>query len=158
MRIKSRPIMDRMLKEIFAPELRARGFIGSFPHYRRIASGRIDLISFQYLRRGGQFAVELSQCAAQGIKTEWGEEIPPTNVTVHDTGPGDRFRLSHKWGWRGKIFVFDTPSYDPPIAHTEAAMEASCTKAARLALKAFNEQAERWWEQKAASAQAARRT
>jgi Domain of unknown function (DUF4304) len=150
-RIKSRPIMDRVLKEIFVPELRARGFTGSFPHYRRIKSDRIDLISFHYPRRAGQFVVELSQCGLAGIKTEWGEAIPPNKVTVNDTGPGDRFRLSYKWGWRGKIFVFDAPSYDPPAAPTEAATEANCVKAAKTALKAFNEQAEPWWEKKAAA-------
>ena len=148
-RIKSRPIMDRVLKDIFVPELRTRGFTGSLPHFRRIRPDHIDLISFQYLMRGGQFAVELSQCEPQGIKTEW-QEIPPDKVTVHDMPAGDRFHLSTGWGWRSKVFVFDRPSYDPPLAATEAATEANCAKAARKALDAFAKQAEKWWEQKAA--------
>jgi hypothetical protein len=48
------------------------------------------------------------------------------------------------------VFVFDRPGYDPPVAVTEAAMKANCTKAARAALEAFARQAEQWWEQKAA--------
>jgi hypothetical protein len=148
-RIKSRPIMDRVLKEIFIPELRARGFTGSLPHFRRMRPDRIDLISFQYAMRGGQFFVELSQCGPAGIKTEW-EEIPPDKVTVHDTFPGDRSYISTGWGWRSKLFVLDRPSYDPPLASTEAATEANCAKAARQALEAFTKQAEPWWEQKGA--------
>ena len=148
-RIKSRPIMDRMLKEIFVPELRARGFTGSLPHFRRIRSGRIDLISFQYANRGGRFMVNLSQCGPDGVKTDWGKEIPPDKVTAHDVFEHQRLRF--KWGWRGQLFVFDTPSYDPPAATSEVALEAACVKAARLALKAFNEQAEPWWEKKAAA-------
>lgn len=155
-RIKSRPIMDRVLKEAFVSELRAGGFTGSFPHFRRIRPDRIDLVSFHYPRRGGQFVVELSQCGPAGVSFEGEPTIPPAKVTAHDTLPDDRFCVSHKWGWRGKTFVYDRPSYDPPIVPTEAAMEASCMKAATTALKAFNEQAEPWWEKKVAATRAAR--
>ena len=152
-RVKSRPIMDRVLKEVFAPELKARGFTGSFPHFRRGRSDRIDLVSFQYARRGGQFMVNLAQCGPEGVKTEWGQEIPPGKVTAHDVFP--RQRLRFKWGWRGQLFVFDRPYYDPPAATSEAAVEAACARAAAAALKAFNEQAEPWWEKKAAAKQTA---
>ena len=69
---------------------------------------------------------------------------------------GNRVHLSAGWGWRGKVFVFDRPSYDPALAATEAAMQANCAKAARAALEAFTKQAEPWWEQKAAARQAGR--
>ena len=72
-RMKSRPIMDRMLKEIFVSELRARDFTSSLPLFRRIRSDRIDLMAFQYCRRTGEFVVEPSQCSPEGIKTEWGK-------------------------------------------------------------------------------------
>lgn len=150
-RIKSRPIMDRVLREIFVPELKARGFTGSFPHFRRIKPSRIDLISFQYTRRGGQFMVTLARCEPHGIATAWGEQIPPGKVTVSDTFTGDRFYLSTKAGWRGRLFIFDRPSYDPPIANSEAAMAEPCAKAARIALEAFMRQAEPWWEKQSAS-------
>jgi Domain of unknown function (DUF4304) len=107
-RTKSRPIMDRVLKEVFVPELRARGFMGSLPHFRRIRPDRIDLVSFQYSKRGGQFMVNLSQCGPEGVKTEWGKEIPPDKVTAFDVF--ERQRLRFKWGWRGQLFVFDTRS------------------------------------------------
>ncbi len=84
-------------------------------------------------------------------------------MTVHDTSASDRFYLRAKpgWrgelmGWRGKLFVFDRPSYDPPIASTEAAMQELCAKVARTALDAFTREAEPWWEKKAAATRAAR--
>ena len=150
--------MDRALKAIVVPELRTRGFTGSFPHFRRIRPDRIDLVSFHFPRRGGQFVVELSQCGPAGIAFEGEEAIPPDKVTVNDTFPGDRFCLRAKagWrgelaGWRGKLFVFDRPTYDPPIVSTEAAMEGVCAKTARTALDAFTREAEPWWEKKAAA-------
>ena len=45
--------MDRVLKATVIPELRARGFQGSFPHFRRLRPDRIDLLAFQFYRSGG---------------------------------------------------------------------------------------------------------
>jgi hypothetical protein len=142
--------MDRALKEIFVPELRTRGFTGSLPHFRRIRPDRIDLVTFQNSRYGGEFVVELSQCGPEGARADQGQEAPPNKVTAHHLH--DRFRLSFKPGGRGQWFVFDD---DRGPALGEAALEAACAKAARTALKAFSEQAEPWWDKKAASAKAA---
>jgi hypothetical protein len=145
-RVKSRPVMDRVLKETVLPELRALGFTGSLPHLRRLRSDRIDLVTFQYSRYGGQFVVELSQCGPGGIKTGWGKEIPANKVTAHDLFSSDRYRLRPRAGSRDQWFVFD---HDPPSATSKAAIEASCRKAATAALEAFGRQAEAWWVQKA---------
>nr|WP_268888411.1 DUF4304 domain-containing protein [Heyndrickxia shackletonii] len=40
--------MISALKKIVVPELRERGFKGSFPHFRRIFENKIDLITFQF--------------------------------------------------------------------------------------------------------------
>ena len=152
-RIKSRPIMDRVLKEIFVPELRARGFTGSLPHFRRIGADRIDLVTVQYSRYGGEFVVELSQCGPEGVTAGRGKEAPPDKVMAHHLFGRDRYRLSFKPGGRGQWFVFDD---DPHAATTEAAIEAAGAKAARAALEAFAGQAEPWWEKKAAAERTAR--
>jgi hypothetical protein len=146
-RVKSRPVMDRVLRETLVAELRTRGFTGSLPHLRRIRPDRIDLLTIQYSRSGGKFAVVLAQCGPQGYRTDWGEDIPPSKVTAHDLF--DRFGLSRRAGWRGKWFVFDRRSYDLPLATGEAKIEANCRKAARAAQEAFDRQAEAWWTQKA---------
>ena len=46
MATESRKNMEQALKEFFVPELRALGFKGSFPHFRRIAENSIDLLTF----------------------------------------------------------------------------------------------------------------
>ena len=150
-RIKSRPIMDRVLKEIFVAELRARGFAGSLPHFRRIRAERIDLVTLQYSRYGGEFVIELSQCGPEGVKADGGKEAPPHKVTAHHLFSQDRYRLSFKPGGRGQWFVFDD---DPAAARSEVAVTASCVEAATAALKVFNDEAESWWEKKAAATRA----
>jgi len=152
-RIKSRPIMDRMLKEIFVPELRARDFTGSFPHFRRIRSDRIDLVTVQYSRYGGEFVVELSQCGPEGVMADRGRAAPPDKVTAHHLFSPDRYRLSFRLGGRGQWFVFDD---DLHAVATESAIEAACAQTAKAVLDAFSRQAEPWWEKKAAATQAAR--
>jgi hypothetical protein len=51
------------------------------------------------------------------------------------------YRLSYKAGWRGQWFVFGRPSYDPPMATSEAAIDANRRKATMAALAAFGRQA-----------------
>jgi hypothetical protein len=139
--------MDRVLKETVVPELRARGFQGSFPHFRRLRPDRIDLLTFQFYRSGGKFIVELAQCGPEGYTTSWAKRIPPGKVTAHDlTG---RLRLGGRLGFRraDHWFVFDFQNYDPPMASSEAQLEDDCRKAAAEVLKDYRRQAEEWWDQ-----------
>jgi Domain of unknown function (DUF4304) len=152
-RIQSRPVMDRALKAIFVPALRARGFTGSLPHFRRIRSDRIDLVTVQHSRYGGEFVVELAQCGPDGVTAGQGKEAPPDKVTAHHLFSPRRYRLSHRPGGRGQWFAFDD---DRGPAPTEAALEDACAKAAKMALDAFARQAEPWWERKAAAGRNAR--
>ena len=64
--------MDRVLKATVIPELRARGFQGSLPHFRRRRPDRIDLLTFQFDRSGGRFVVELAQC---GPEPRWRPQL-----------------------------------------------------------------------------------
>lgn len=87
---------DRMidsLKTLVVPDLRKRGFNGSFPHFRRLAPGHIDLLTFQFDRHGGGFVIEISQCGTEGFKTHWGKQIPPSKVSAHDLHPDQRYRI-----------------------------------------------------------------
>jgi hypothetical protein len=80
---ESRDNMVAAIKKIVIPELKKDGFQGSFPHFRRITETRIDLLSFQFSRWGGEFVVEIAKCPSTGHRMYWGEEIPPTKVTAH---------------------------------------------------------------------------
>jgi hypothetical protein len=44
--------MIAALQAHVVPELRRRGFKGSFPHFRRAAAQRIDLLTFQFDKWG----------------------------------------------------------------------------------------------------------
>jgi len=85
--------MKAALKKIVIPVLRNKGFKGSFPHFRRILSERIDLLTFQFDKWSGGFIIEISTCPTSGHITYWGEQISPSKVTAHDLHPNQRERL-----------------------------------------------------------------
>ena len=87
----NRADMVKAIKSTVIPYLRAHGFKGSFPHFRRYNEENIDLITFQFNRYGGSFVVELAICQKAGVTMSFGEEVPPTKVTAHDVN--DRYRL-----------------------------------------------------------------
>ena len=84
----------KVLKAQVVPLLRERGFSGSFPHFRRIQTDRIDLLSFQFDKYGGGFVIELAKSLPTGIQMSWGELIPPTKVTTQHVNV--RLRLGAK--------------------------------------------------------------
>ena len=45
--------VNEQIKTMIVPELRKKGFKGSFPHFRRIyENGRVDFLSFQFNKWG----------------------------------------------------------------------------------------------------------
>jgi len=128
------PTRDEMisaLKRIVVPELRRRGFAGSFPHFRRIGATQIDLLTFQFDKWGGGFVAELSKCGPEGVTLPWGAKIPPGKVTARDLHPGDRIRLGSEGPGADHWYRYD--GIDPPES------------AARAVLKDLDA-AKRWWE------------
>ena len=81
---ESRTKMIGALKELVIPKLRAMGFAGSFPHFRRPKDAVIDLLTFQFSSWGGSFVVEVASCPAAGAKIYTGEVVPAKKVTAHD--------------------------------------------------------------------------
>src|SRR5438105_72687 len=88
---ESRSKMVATLKELVVPQLRKRGFTGSFPHYRRQRDERIDVLSFQFNRWGGGFVVEVASSPTAGVVLHTGERIEPGDVKAHHLYP--RLRL-----------------------------------------------------------------
>ncbi len=76
--------MNTYLSELVIPVLREKGFKGSFPHFRRIATDRINLLTFQFDRYGGGFVIEIANCQPTGFTTSWGSKIQPGKLTAHD--------------------------------------------------------------------------
>jgi Domain of unknown function (DUF4304) len=101
------------LKRVVQPHLRALGFSGSFPHFRKIGQATIDLVTFQFDRSGTGFVIEIARCPPEGIVTHWGERILPNKTKAWDVHPKSRKRIQPKvGGGTDAWFRFDktTPS------------------------------------------------
>lgn len=128
--------MIAALQAHVVPELRRRGFKGSFPHFRRSAEQRIDLLTFQFDKWGGGFVVEIAVCPPDGVRTSWGEHISPTKVTAHTVNR--RLRLGAKGEGRDHWF-----RYDGVLKRLRA---DRYERVARAVLPYLETQAEAWWQ------------
>lgn len=108
----TRQDMVAALQQIVLPKLRAEGFAGAFPHFRKITAHQIDLLSFQFDRYGGGFVVEVAVCHTTGVAHEWGEHIRPNKVTTRDVS--ERLRLNEIGG---QWFRYDEAQTTEQIAH-----------------------------------------
>ena len=123
--------MEASLKRIFVPELRDRGFKGSFPHFRRPRTNRIDLLTVQFNRWGGSFAIEVAICSCEGVVMHWGERITPNRVRAWDVYPPNRPRLgATNTSDDGHWFKFEST-----IGTDEVARQAVM----------YLQDAEKWW-------------
>jgi hypothetical protein len=91
-RMKTRADMDAALKTVVVPALRKMGYTGSMPHLRRIRE-RVDLLTFQFDRYGGGFAIEVGSAPKEGITTTWGKFIPAAKLRSWDLPANQRPRL-----------------------------------------------------------------
>ncbi|HWS66911.1 MAG TPA: DUF4304 domain-containing protein [Steroidobacteraceae bacterium] len=107
-----RQLMDEALKLYVVPALRERGFKGSLPHFRRLRTDRVDLLTIQFDKNGGGFVVEISQCSVEGVTTHWGKHVPASKVTAWDLHPDQRLRLKLRDGsGTDSWFRFDRDEY-----------------------------------------------
>jgi hypothetical protein len=123
--------MKSSLKKLFVPALKNRGFRGLLPHFRRIGTRQIDLLTVQFDRHGGGFIIEISKCPAEGFTTYWGKQIPSNKVTAWDLHPNDRHRLgSPRPGEDGHWFRFDDDTPTDSVANSAIL---------------FLQEADQWW-------------
>jgi hypothetical protein len=103
-----RAAMDAALKETVLPDLRSRGFKGSFPHFRRFTDSSVELLTFQFDKWGGGFVVEIARGSLDGFTTPWGEHISAKKLTAHDLHPDSRMRIQpHEGSGVESWFRFD---------------------------------------------------
>ncbi|RFZ91770.1 DUF4304 domain-containing protein [Mucilaginibacter conchicola] len=67
------------------PFLRAEGFKGSYPHFTRIKSDRINLLTFQFSMYSSRFVVEIANCGVKG-NIVFGKQVEPSKSRVHYQG------------------------------------------------------------------------
>ena len=134
-----RDAMMTALKEQFVPMLRQKGFVGSFPHFRRKLDTRIDFLDVQFAREGGRFCINLGQTGSEGLQDPAWPDLP-----LAETATGHLHHRSRvHWGFFLKQwFDFGPRSYDPPKeVKPRPFYEAIATRAAQ----AFERDGERWF-------------
>lgn len=94
--------MRKALFENVIPNLNAKGFVGEYPHYKRVYNDRIELLAFETNKWGNSFTVEVSTVFLPERKRDSNfcddESKSIENVTVWDTNL--RFRLKGMYdGW-----------------------------------------------------------
>ena len=91
--------MRRALRAIVVPRLRALGFDGAFPHFRRVRDGVHETLMFQFDKYGHGFFLEAGSAAADeflALQREWeaaGAALPASKFTVAHCAPHRRGRL-----------------------------------------------------------------
>jgi hypothetical protein len=130
--------MKAALRESVVPNLRARGFKGSFPHFTRQSGDHLDLLTFQFSMWGPDLYVEVATAPANGITYTTGEHIPPQKVRVRYASIFDRKRLGATPPLRDHTFDFG------PDAEAELGHELYETRAREIAVL-LDTEAEPWW-------------
>lgn len=88
-------IMKKALQQLVISPLLQEGFTGKWPHFQRVASDHIALISFQTNKYGGSFTVEISAVFP---------DRDETNYAVRDAvAPGERnvWYTNHRYRLKG---------------------------------------------------------
>jgi len=137
----ARDKMNQALKQFAVPTLRALGFRGSFPHFRRVHDTHADLIVFQFNRYGGSFVVEIGIITVEQISAHWKANLTLSTATVYDTN--NRNRL----GAEGKAdhwFEFSTPAAE--VGNDVAEPDSYYECIARQVGTLIESEATHWWE------------
>jgi len=134
-----RELVMKALSSTFVPHLRARGFAGSFPHFRRKLDDRIDFLDVQFAREGGRFCINIGQTGPDGLQDpNW------PGLSIEKTTVGhlrQRSRVGRGF-WAKQWFDFGPRSYDPA---QPTKPEAYYANIASDAVRAFDKDGERWF-------------
>jgi len=105
--------MKRELSTLIFPILREKGFAGKLPHFRRITGSKVDLLSFQFDKRGGGFVLNLAVGPADGFTTHWGKFVPADQLDPsYDLGTTIRIQPG-EGGAVDNWFRYDRPPSNP---------------------------------------------
>ena len=120
-----------LIREHIVPGLRARGFKGSFPHFRRITETGVQLLTFQLDKWGsGNFVAEIARAPLGPISVGWGDPIPSNKLTAHDVVV--RMRLGATSAGSDYWFQHRSLASDP-------------AKTSAMFLELVDTQGARWW-------------
>jgi hypothetical protein len=141
---------DKALKSIVVPDLRDRGFKGSYPHFFRIRGSHIDLLTFQFRSSGGSFVCEISFADQDRSNVAIYKDTEPKNLRTNQTRTRLRLGSSPDRGVNDHWFCVESPEASSPNSPMRVAHEV-------LAL--IESQGESWWlEQQTRTANTAAQT
>ena len=86
----TRADMDAALKGVLVPHLRAMGFAGSLPRFRRERNGAIELLTVSFSKYGGAFDIWIVRIPPQGLPYD-GAFLPVEKVRAEHLA--DTFKL-----------------------------------------------------------------
>lgn len=97
--------MSAALKAVLVPELKAAGFGGSFPRYRRDRRDVVDFVNVQYDKEGTAFFLECASHPAGEKMTSWGELVPHDALRLEHAPMEKRARLQREVSGAGSMAV-----------------------------------------------------
>ena len=137
--------MNAALKAIVVPKIRALGFVGSLPHFRRKSGSAREMLMVQFNRYGGSFCLEagrMSQAELERLQESWraaGKPLTEAQLTVGHCHWRNRARLggtevspnTDHW------FVFAPSSQSSEHLHDFDAVAANAARAVEAQVEPF---------------------
>ena len=138
------------IEKILLPILREKNFKGTFPDFFREKNGHIDLLSFQFNKYGGSFAVNISYANKErnNITPYSGKDVPPEKLTAYHGK--DRLRLGSKPILLFLLFRREKVNGDHWFRYKENFFSRRNVfeNAAKEVIPYLENQAEEWWRSK----------
>jgi len=139
-----RELMMKALTAVFIPALRERGFVGSFPNFRRQLDQRIDFLNVQFNKYGGSFCVNIGQTGPDGLNDPNWPGLSLAQTTVGHL----RHRSRVSWGFLAKQWFEFGPDTD---AASKPAKPFSFYEGIAVdAVRAFEKDGEGWFSKQPA--------
>jgi len=141
---------EEALKSIVVPDLRVRGFKGSFPNFFRDRGGHIDLLTFQFRSSGGSYVCEISFADQDRSNVAIYKDTETKKLRTNQTKTRLRLGSAPDRGVNDHWFYLETADTSRPNSPLRTAEEV-------LAL--IESQGEPWWrEQQTKTANTAAQT
>lgn len=128
--MSNREIMLKALNNTVIKDLKAQGFAGKYPHFKRVKEDCIELIDFQTNKYGGSFTVEVSAVFPDSKVTNLSDLTAAVNINKVDVAStNERYRLKGMFdGWFYYRDVYRMPQgFYHDVSEKEAeSFEAPC--------------------------------
>jgi Domain of unknown function (DUF4304) len=90
--------MTAALKLELVPMLKAQGFAGMFPRYRRNRPAAVQFLAIFYDKTATHFFLEFGSHERGNKQTSWGEVVPESKLTLEHVRFDHRARLQARGG------------------------------------------------------------